>query len=113
MIRWKGGYPSARNIRFSNIRLVEATVVAEVVQIAPEKPVEGLSLTNISGTATRGITLHHVRDAVIRDLTVTGLTGPLLAIRDVTGSGIEGAAEYAPPASTPAPTRASAAGDKN
>ena len=97
------GYPSAKNIRFSNIRLTNATVVAEVVQIAPEKPVDGLSLTHITGTAAKGITLQHVKNAVLRDIEVTGPTSPLLAIDDVTGIGLEGAKKYvAPP---PAPPR--------
>jgi hypothetical protein len=90
------GYPSARKLSFSNVRLRNATVLAEVTQIAPEKPVEGLSLVNISGTTARGILLQHVRDAVLRDISVTGLTGPLLSTDDVTGTGLEGAVRYVP-----------------
>jgi polygalacturonase len=107
------GYPTAKNIKFSNVRLKDATVVAEVVQVAPEKPVEGLSLINISGTAKKGISMLHVRDAALRGIKVTGVTGPLLTIDDVTGSGLKGAEKYvapppapprtAPPAETPAP----------
>lgn len=97
------GYPSVRNLSFSNVRLNDATVVAEMTQIAPEKPVEGLTLANISGTAARGITMLHVKNAVIKDFNVTGVTGALLAIDDVTGTGLEGAVKYAPPAPTTAP----------
>jgi polygalacturonase len=91
------GYPTARNLRFSNVRLANATVVLEATQVAPERPVEGLSLVNISGTAARGLTLRHVRGAVLRGLRLTGLQGPLLAIDDVTGSGLDGAVAYVEP----------------
>jgi polygalacturonase len=100
------GYPSAKNIAFSNVRLNNATVVVEATQVAPEKPVEGLTLSNISGTASKGITLVHVRDADLKDIRVTVANGPLLAINDTTGTGLENAEKYvAPP---PAPARSGA-----
>ncbi len=67
------GYPSAKNLSFSNVRLANVTGVVDAVQVAPEKPVEGFSLTNISGTATKGIDLQHVKGAVLRDITSTAL----------------------------------------
>ena len=91
------GYPSAKNLKFSNVRLKDATVIAEATQIAEEKPIVGLSLSNISGTAAKGITLQHVRDAALADINVTGISGPLLATKDVTGTGLEGAVPYVPP----------------
>ena len=92
------GYPSAKNIAFSNVRLTNASVIVEATEVAPEKPVEGLSLTNISGTAAKGISMIHVKNAVLRDIKVTGLKGPLLAIDDVTGTGLDGAEKYVAPA---------------
>jgi polygalacturonase len=103
------GYPSAKNLRFSNVRLNQVAVVAEVTQIAPEKPVEGFTLSNISGTAAKGITMRHVRDAVLEGIKITGISGDLLAVDDVTGRGLEGAAKYVPsPAAPPAAPRVSA-----
>jgi polygalacturonase len=83
------GYPTARDLSFSNVRLRDATVLVEATQIAPEKPIEGLSLTNVTGTTAKGIALHHARDVVLKDIQVTGLTGPLLTTEDVTGTGLE------------------------
>ncbi|HEX2854684.1 MAG TPA: glycosyl hydrolase family 28 protein [Opitutaceae bacterium] len=96
------GYPTARNISFSNIRLIDVKTIAEVVQVAPEKPIEGLSLTRITGTAARGITMQHVKNAVVRDVKVAVAAGPLLSLGNVTGTGLEGAATYSPPAAAPA-----------
>jgi hypothetical protein len=92
------GYPSAKNISFSNVRLTNATVVAEVTQVAPEKPVEGLSLVNITGTAKKGIALMNVNGAVLKGISVTGLDGPLLSVKNVTGVGLEGAVPFVPSA---------------
>jgi polygalacturonase len=94
------GYPVGRDFSFSNVR-VAATTLADVSQIAGEKPFEKLSLKNIAGTCTKGIALVHVRDATLRDIKVTGFTGPLLATDDTTGAGLEGAVKYVPPPSAP------------
>jgi polygalacturonase len=101
------GYPTLKAFSLSNARLNNATVVAEVVAIAPERPIEGLTLSNITGTAQKGITMMHVKGAVLKDINVTVANGPLLAIDDVTGSGLEKAEKYvAPP---PAPARGAGA----
>ncbi len=91
------GYPIGRNLSFSNIRLKDASVIAEVSQVAPERPVEGLKLINISGTAAKGISLLHVKGAELRDIKVTVAKGPLLAIDDTIGTGLEGAEKFVPP----------------
>jgi hypothetical protein len=73
------------------------------------KPLDGFALTNVSGNCAKGISLANVRNADLRDIHVTGLTGPLLSAVNVTGAGIEDAAplELAkepgaiPPAVTP------------
>lgn len=92
------GYPSARNISFNNVRLNNSSVIADSASVAPEKPVEGLTLTNISGTAVRGITLVHVKDAKIANITATVSNGALLATDDTTGTGLEQAVKYTAPA---------------
>ena len=91
------GYPEARRLSFNRVRLNNATVLVEGTQVAPEKPVQGLVLTNITGTTAKGITLQHARDVTLRDIHVTGFSGPLLATADVTGTGLDGAASYVPP----------------
>jgi len=83
------GYPIIRNIRFSNVRLNDVTTLAEAIKVAPEKPIWGLSLSNITGTCKKGITLANLRDVVLRGIHVTGFAGPLLAIDNTTGSGLK------------------------
>ena len=45
------GIPEGRNFTFSNIRIAGGTL-ADVTQISPEKPLEGLALENIRGACT-------------------------------------------------------------
>ncbi|HEX2861131.1 MAG TPA: family 16 glycoside hydrolase, partial [Lacunisphaera sp.] len=97
------GYPEARNLSFKNVRLANASVIVEGAQVSAEKPVDGLTLTNITGTAAKGITLVHARRVALSGINVTGLTGPLLATENVTGTGLEGAVPYVAP--KPAPPR--------
>jgi polygalacturonase len=99
------GYPSARNLSFNNIRLKDVTTVANVTEVAPEKPVENLTLSHITGNATKGISMIHVKNAVLKDIAVTGVNGTFLATDDVTGTGLEGATKYVAPPSAPAPAR--------
>ena len=95
------GIPEAHHFSFSNVRVRGKTLV-EATQISPEKPLVGLTLANITGTCDKGITLANIRDVVLRDVKVTGFTGPLLAIDNVTGEGLEGAEKFVAP-STAAP----------
>jgi hypothetical protein len=102
------GYPSAKNLRFSNIRLANTTVIVEGTQVAPEKPVEGLSLVNVTGTTAKGLSLAHMSGVELRDIHVTGFEGALLATVDVTGTGLEGAVPFKERAAPAASTRPSA-----
>jgi polygalacturonase len=90
-VEGKLGYPIVRNIRFSNVRLKDVTTLVEAVKIAQENPVLGLSLRNITGTCRKGMVLTNIRDADLGNIHVTGFNGQLLAIENVTGSGLKDA----------------------
>lgn len=99
------GVPTGRNFSFRNIR-VKCKNLAEVVQISPDKPLEGFVFENITGTCESGISMQNVRGAQLSDLKVTGFSGPLLATHNVTGTGLEGAVEYTPPPAAADPAKA-------
>jgi len=80
-----------RNIRFTNVRVKDVTTLAEVIKVPQEKPIMGLFLSNITGTCQKGMSLANIRDAVLRGIHVTGFAGPLLAIDNTVGSGLQGA----------------------
>jgi polygalacturonase len=86
------GIPAVRNLHFSNVRVKGCPQLVDAVRVHPEKPVDGFSLINISGDCRKGIALANIRKAEIRDVKVTGVSGPMLSIHNVTGKGLAGAA---------------------
>jgi hypothetical protein len=57
--------------------------------ISPQKPLEGLPLSNITGNCTTGISPANISDANLRDIIVTGCTSALVTLTNVQGSGLE------------------------
>ncbi len=99
------GYPFGRNFSFTNIR---ATVTQQLLQgtmVSAFKPVEGLKLENITGTAPKGITLANIKGVELKDIKITGVTGAIIGDVNVTGTGLDGA-EAIPAPVDPAPGNA-------
>jgi polygalacturonase len=105
------GIPLFREFHFSNIRVTDLPMLVQATEIHPRKPLVGFSLTNVTGTCAKGITLANMKNVAIRNVNVTGFDGPLLSISNVTGSGLAGAATIDPakmpkiPADVPAPEK--------
>ncbi len=102
------GIPTLKNFHFSNVRVKDVPVLVDGTSVHPDKPLEGFSLMGVSGTAARGISLANIKNAKLRDIKVTGYTGPLVGVYNVTGSGLKGAAAIeAPklPDAVPAPAK--------
>jgi polygalacturonase len=91
------GIPTIKNFRFSNIRVTDVPTLVDGASIHPSKPLQSFTLENVSGTCAKGIFLANIKDAVIKDIKVTGFTGPLLNIGNVTGKGLAGATTIDPP----------------
>ena len=91
------GIPRLRNFRFSNVRLHDCPMLADATLIHPDKPLEGFALLDVTGTCGKGITLANIRKAEIRNIKITGFTGPLISVYNVSGKGLEGAAPIGPP----------------
>jgi hypothetical protein len=91
------GIPTIRNFRFSDVRLTDCPVLVDGVRIHPNKPLDGFSLMNVTGTCKKGISLANVKKAELRNIKVTGLAGPLLSVHNVSGKGLDGAVKIDPP----------------
>jgi polygalacturonase len=85
------GLPLFRNFSFSNIRVTDVPTLVDITRIHPQKPLDGLTLTNITGTCAKGIALVNVKNAHLSGIKVTGFAGPLLSTSHVTGTGLAGA----------------------
>jgi polygalacturonase len=91
------GIPTIKNFRFSNIRVKDVPVLVDGTGIHPHKPLQGFTLMNVTGTATKGVSLANIKNAKISNLNVTGVVGPMISLNNVTGSGLKGAAMIDPP----------------
>jgi hypothetical protein len=81
------GIPTAKNFRFSNVKVNCGTLV-DAASISPVKPVEGFSLVNISGTCTKGISLANINQCELNGIRVTGFTNALVTVTNVQGKGL-------------------------
>jgi polygalacturonase len=84
----KAGVPAPRNFRFNNVRVNCGTLI-EAVRISPEKPVDGFSVVGVRGTCRQSISLANMIGVVLRDIRVTGYSGPFLTRTNVQGVGLE------------------------
>lgn len=87
------GVPEVRNFRFTNIQVHDVPVLVEATEIDASKPLVGFTLEDVTGTCGKGIFLANVKGAVIRNVHVTGYSGALINVDDVTGTGLAGAAK--------------------
>jgi polygalacturonase len=85
------GIPTVRNFRFSNVRVKDCPQLVDGTRIHPDKPLDGFSLSDVTGDCKKGIALANVKNAEIRNVKVTGFDGSLLSTHNVTGKGLEGA----------------------
>ncbi len=90
------GIPEFRNFRFLNIRVNDVPALVQALEIDPQKPLVGFSLAHVTGTCKSGIEMANMKNVVIRNVRVTGFTGPLITIDNVTGEGLAGAAKIEP-----------------
>lgn len=83
------GIPSTRNFRFTNIRVRDVPVLIDGVGVHPGKPLQGFEFRNVQGTCAKGMSLANIHKASIKNIDVTGYSGPLLAVYNVSGHGIK------------------------
>ncbi len=81
------GIPTAKNFSFSDVKVRCGTLV-DAASISAVKPVQGLSLVNLTGDCTKAIALANITNAVLRDVAVTGYAGSLVTQTNVQGTGL-------------------------
>jgi polygalacturonase len=90
------GVPTVSNFTFERIKVTDAPVLVEAVNIHPDKPLDGFTLRDITGTAGKGMTLANMKNVTLDKIDVTVATGPKLATNNVSGRGLAGAAALEP-----------------
>jgi polygalacturonase len=81
------GIPTAKNYSFADVRVNCGTLVDAAA--SPLKPVNGLSLANITGTCKKALTLSNITGAALNGIQVTGYTGSFLTRTNVQGTGLD------------------------
>ena len=76
-------------IRFHDVRVSNVAALVLAKNVPRDRPIDGLSLTDISGTCGRAIALAHATNVELGRIAVTGFQGPLVTAEDVTGSGLD------------------------
>lgn len=79
-------WPLVRNIRFTDVRVAGVRDLVRAVNVPAERPVDGLVLSNITGTCQRAIMLNNVQHASIADVRVTGFAGELVTTNAAAGA---------------------------
>lgn len=79
------GIPHAADFRFRRLKLRDVPQVVEGWEIHPDKPLDGLLLEDITGSAAKGIHIAYVNRAEIRRVSLTGLKEPLVLALAVPG----------------------------
>jgi len=87
----EAGLPALRNFSFSNVRVTDVPTLVDAVNLDPRKPLDGFTLSNVTGTCRKGISLVNMKNAHLKDIKVTGFAGPLLSTFNTTGTGLDGA----------------------
>jgi hypothetical protein len=101
------GIPTISNYKFSNIRVKNYGALVDGTEIHPHKPLDGFALKDVTGACAKGISLANIKNASIGNIHITGYTGPLIGINNVSGSGLEGATPIdAPKVPDPVPAPA-------
>jgi polygalacturonase len=76
-------------ISFHNIKVNNVGQLVNAQDIPTERPVDGLSLVNITGTCGKGISLANMVNVKLVDINVIRFAGPLLTTNNVQGVGLD------------------------
>lgn len=85
------------NIRFNNVRVDDIKDLVLARDIPPARPVDGLTLSNITGNCVRAVTLANMTNVALANINVTGFSGALVTKTNVFGTGLESPKQLAKP----------------
>jgi polygalacturonase len=78
-----------RNIRFDHVQADNVQHLVAAQRIPAERPVDGLSLSDIKGTCRRALSLANITNVTLAAIKVSGYQGDFLTCTNVHGTGIE------------------------
>ena len=88
-------WPRVKNIAFSNIKLDNVPIIIAGRNVAPERPLDGLTITDVTGTARQGFQLSNMTRVKLARITAA-VPGALLTLTNVQGENLDEAQVKAP-----------------
>jgi polygalacturonase len=85
-------WPRVQNISFKNISVQDVAALVDAINVPPARPVDGFTLTDISGTCSRAISVANMTNVAFSKIHVSGFDGPLVKAQNATGSGLDDSA---------------------
>jgi polygalacturonase len=85
-------WPRVHNISFKNVSVQDVAELVDGTNIPSARPLDGFTLSDITGTCERAITIANMTNVVFSNIHVSGFAGPLVMAQNVKGSGLGGAA---------------------
>jgi polygalacturonase len=87
-VQGNDGIARVGKIRIDAVK-VDTDFLVDAKNTSPDKPVQGFSISNVTGACKRAIVLNHIKDAQLSNIGVSGFDGPFLITDDVTGPAID------------------------
>jgi polygalacturonase len=85
-------WPRVQNISFKNVRVQDVAELVQGANVPPARPVDGFTLTDISGTCSRAISIANMTNVSLSKIRVTGFSGTLVTTNNVHGKGLDDSA---------------------
>jgi polygalacturonase len=88
------GLTSVSGVTISDVKANAKELVK--VEATPERPIDGLALSNITGTCERGFIILNAKNVALKDIKLDGMKKGALFTQNVQGTGLDGAIPYTP-----------------
>jgi len=85
-------WPRVHNLTFKNIHVQDVAELIDGRNVPPARPMDGFTLTDISGTCLRAISLANMTNVNLSKIRVTGFEGALITTNNVQGKGLDDSA---------------------
>jgi polygalacturonase len=76
-------WAQVKNVSFSDVKVSNVQTLVAGSNVSAERPIDGLTFSNIAGTCNRGVTLANVLNAKFDGINVTGFTSALFRTNNV------------------------------
>jgi polygalacturonase len=82
-------WPRVQNLSFKNIHVQDVADLIAGTNVPAARPIDGFTLTDISGTCSRAISLANMTNVNLSKIHVTGFAGSLITTNNVQGKGLD------------------------